>query len=402
MLDFVDVGERELEAYRGIVSDELMDAVAQAPRGISRRAHAARERYALRRGRIGAAALRVPLLNDLGLVADWRIISGNESFFEIDQGHPQRSARVGAVASTDGEKRCTWRTAETNADTFEEDYDFVVVHDPQPAALLPPRQGSFAWIWRCHIDTSDANPHWSFLREFLADYDAAIFTLAEFVPRDFPIRTVGIIPPAIDPLSPKNLDLPRCTALARFWSGSAYGSPPPGTQVSRFDPWKVPLGVIAAYRLARGKSPDLQLALVGSMALDDPEGWDIYRQIRAARRRTPWIHVFTNLVGVGTSRSTPSSRSPTSWSRSRCAKASGWSSRRRSGRERPWWPVVRAAFLFRWGEGTGGISWTASRSARAIVELLRIRRVLGAGGERARTREAALPDPRGSSSTSSR
>jgi trehalose synthase len=140
---------------------------------------------------------------------------------------------------------------------------------------------------------------WAFLRPFLVRYDAAVFTLGGFVPPDFPVERVEIIPPAIDPQSPKNLQLGSALATSVLeWIGVETARPLV-TQVSRFDPWKDPLGVIAAYRLVREEVADLQLALVGSMAQDDPEGWDVYRQIQSAVHDDPDIHVFTNLTGVG-------------------------------------------------------------------------------------------------------
>jgi trehalose synthase len=130
-------------------------------------------------------------------------------------------------------------------------------------------------------------------------FDGAVFTMKEFVPPDLPISNVDIIPPAIDPLSPKNMPLADETARGVLqWIGIELDRPLI-TQVSRFDPWKDPLGVIQVYRLLRDEFPRLQLAMVGSMALDDPEGWDIYRKITEDARRDPEIHVFTNLVGVG-------------------------------------------------------------------------------------------------------
>lgn len=119
------------------------------------------------------------------------------------------------------------------------------------------------------------------------------------MPPDFPIAHVEIIPPAIDPLSPKNMPLADTTARSVLeWIGVELDRPLV-RQVSRFDPWKDPLGVIAAYRLVREEVPKLQLALVGSMALDDPEGWDVYRQVRQASQTDSGIHLFTNLTGVG-------------------------------------------------------------------------------------------------------
>jgi trehalose synthase len=188
-----------------------------------------------------------------------------------------------------------------NAQLLEEEYDLVVVHDPQPLLLLRLHgKGAARWVWRCHIDTSEPNLQvWNFLQPYLEDYDAAVFTLGSFVPPDVPVGRVEIIPPAIDPESPKNFELDtRVASRLLRWIG-VEAERPLVTQVSRFDPWKDPLGVIAAYRLIKPEVPGLQLALAGSMALDDPEGWEIYRQIREAAKNDVQIHLFTNLTGVG-------------------------------------------------------------------------------------------------------
>jgi trehalose synthase len=241
-----------------------------------------------------------PLLRDLGLAADWKIITGDEKFFSVTK--TIHNGLQGAARELTPQEQETYLAYSTrNAQLLEEEYDLIVVHDPQPLALLQFHgNGSAKWIWRCHIDTSEPNPEvWNFLRPYLAGYDAAVFTLGGFVPPDFPINRVEIIPPAIDPESPKNFELGLDTAQRVLeWIG-IEDSRPLVTQVSRFDPWKDPLGVIAAYRLVKREIPDLQLALVGSMALDDPEGWEIYREIQAASRNDPDIHIFTNLTGVG-------------------------------------------------------------------------------------------------------
>jgi hypothetical protein len=129
--------------------------------------------------------------------------------------------------------------------------------------------------------------------------DAAVFTVEEFVPPDLPVDRVEIIPPAIDPESPKNMELEADTVRRVLeWIGVEVERPLLA-HVSRFDPWKDPLGVIETYRLVREEVPGLQLALVGSMALDDPEGWEVYGEIRTASGGDLDIHVFTNLTGVG-------------------------------------------------------------------------------------------------------
>ncbi|WP_242392678.1 glycosyltransferase [Anaeromyxobacter oryzisoli] len=300
MLDFVDVGRRTLESYRGVAPDPLLDAVRSAAEPLrgARVLHLNATPY----GGGVSELLRseVPLLDDLGIVADWHIIRGDERFFQVTKAI--HNGLQGAAVELGAEQRSVYLSnARTNAAAFTEEYDFVFVHDPQPAAILGIRgRGSSQWIWRCHIDTSAPSPEvWEFVRPFVAEYDAAIFTMEEFVPPGFPVKRVEIIPPAIDPLSPKNLRLPETVAAQVLeWIGIRVDRPLV-TQVSRFDPWKDPLGVIAAYRLARREIPNLQLALVGSLALDDPEGWDVYRRIRAEAGDDPLIHVFTNVVGVG-------------------------------------------------------------------------------------------------------
>jgi trehalose synthase len=300
MLELVDVGPRSLRAYRGVAPDAVLDDLlrhAEHLRG-ARVLHVNATPY----GGGVSELLRsgVPILNDLGLIAHWKIISGDERFFQVTKKiHNGLQGAAGEL--TESDREAYLGTSRRNAELLQEEYDFVFLHDPQPAGILSLRGKSHArWIWRCHIDTAQPNPHvWAFLREFLTQFDAAVFTMEDFVPRDFPISRVEIIPPAIDPLSPKNMPLADATARGVLeWIGIELDRPLV-SQVSRFDPWKDPLGVIAAYRLAREAVPALQLALVGSMALDDPEGWDMYRQVREASLSDPNVHVFTNLTGVG-------------------------------------------------------------------------------------------------------
>jgi trehalose synthase len=300
MLNLVDVGESSLASYRGVAPDELLEAVTQAAAGLrgARVLHLNATPY----GGGVSELLRsvVPLLNDLGVTAHWRIINGDDPFFQVTKA--LHNGLQGAPGALDDKQKARYlATSRANAAEFGHGYDYVFVHDPQPAALLEfAGKGSARWIWRSHIDSSRANPEvWQFLRPFLADYDAAVFTMAEFVPADLPTPVVAFIPPAIDPRNPKNLALPEATARQVLeWIG-IHTNRPLVTQVSRFDPWKDPLGVIQAYRMARTEVPELQLALIGSMASDDPEGWEMYRAIREAIAGDKHIHVFTNLVGVG-------------------------------------------------------------------------------------------------------
>src|SRR4029453_14997395 len=167
-----------------------------------------------------------------------------------------------------------------NAEALSDEFDFVIVHDPQPAAMIEPgREAGKRWIWRCHIDLSTPNQKvLDFLLPWLGSYDATVFHRQAYVPASSGLPAAYIWPPAIDPLAPKNMALsPEDAAYIVDQFGRDIDRPLV-SQISRFDPWKDPVGVIEAWRLLRTKHPSVQLALVGSMAHDDPEGWDYYNK----------------------------------------------------------------------------------------------------------------------------
>ena len=299
MLQKVAVGRWSLDAYAGIVPESILEELREHAVALTgaRILHVNATAY----GGGVSEILRsgIPLLRDLGLAVDWKVIAGSEDFFHATKA--LHNALQGSPRSLTEQEQAAYRdSAHENAANLDGEYDFIVVHDPQPAGLLREcGKGDARWVWRCHIDTSEPNPDaWAFLAPYLEGFDAAIFTMSDFVPPHLPIARVEAIAPAIDPLSPKNIDLGNAIAKQILdWIGIDL----PGrlvTQVSRFDAWKDPLGVIDAYRLVRAEVGELQLALVGSMALDDPEGWDVYRQVTDAAGRDPSIHIYTNLTGV--------------------------------------------------------------------------------------------------------
>jgi trehalose synthase len=300
MLRTVQVGTQRVDSYVTSVGDEairVLHELADPLRG-ARVLHLSATPY----GGGVAELLRseVPLLRDLGIEANWKIIGGDEHFFSVTKAI-HNSLQGSSVPVTTEQWLEYFAHSEGNAEQLDGDFDLVVVHDPQPLALaaLAPRR-SRRWIWRCHIDTSEPDVDvWERLKDYVDAYDVAVFTLGGFVPPNFPIRHIAVIPPAIDPESPKNVGLGK--HLARrvlHWIGVDL-SRPLMTQVSRFDPWKDPLGVIEAYRIVKRTQPGLQLALVGAMALDDPEGWKVYDQIDEAARGDADIRVFTNVTGIG-------------------------------------------------------------------------------------------------------
>lgn len=300
MLQRVAVGSWPLDAYRGVVPEHILEELHEQARGLKGARILQVNATAYGGGVSELLRSTVPLLRDLGLDVVWEVISGSPEFYGATKAlHNGLQGTSKPLSAAD--QAAYLDCARENAAALDDGYDFVIVHDPQPAALLSVHgKGDARWVWRCHIDTSEPNAEtWAFLRPYLADFDAAVFTMPQFVPPDFPVERVAVIAPAIDPLSPKNLELDLDTARQILeWIGVQL----PGrlvTQVSRFDAWKDPLGVLRAYRLVREEIPELQLALVGSMALDDPEGWDVYRQVAEDAGGDTQIHLFTNLTGVG-------------------------------------------------------------------------------------------------------
>jgi len=242
----------------------------------------------------------IPLMRSAGLDAGWAIINGNDEFFTVTKS--MHNALQGMDLELTNAMRAAYLHANVdNAVYFEGDYDFIIVHDPQPAPLRTLRRADGGkWIWRCHIDLTAANQtYWSFLRPFIEAYDAAIFTMPAYVKNDLHVRKLAFIPPAIDPLSPKNAPMSDARASEIVGMYGVDASRPLLVQVSRFDPWKDPLGVIDVYRAVRAEFPGAQLALIGSMAHDDPEGMEYYQRTKEYAEDDPNIHLLSNLDGVG-------------------------------------------------------------------------------------------------------
>lgn len=245
-------------------------------------------------------ASAVPLMNALGIETDWQFVTRNSQFFEVTKRF--HNALQGMKCDlTEADMDLYLDHNRQFAERLEGDYDFVIVNDPQPAAMLhfSNRRGA-KWIWRCHIDTSKPDPAvWSFLQPYIQDYDAAIFTMPGFVPPRLKLKRVEYIPPAIDPLGPKNWPLPQELCDQTMIGFGIDNNRPLITQVARFDPWKDPMGVINVYRRAKQTIRGLQLALIGSMAGDDPEAWGIYNKVAEEAEKDDDLFMFTNLDGVG-------------------------------------------------------------------------------------------------------
>jgi len=243
----------------------------------------------------------VPLMQDLGVNIDWWVIRGDLDFYQVTKGfHNRLQGQGGALTQTEIDLFRQYNR--DNAEAMKHlDYDLIIVHDPQPVALVDYLKDgrSARWIWRCHIDTSMPNPeYWEFIYQYVRQYDATIFTMPEYVNTTARLNNLAFITPSIDPLSYKNIPLPPDQARGIVCRFGIDNTRPLLTQVSRFDPWKDPLGVIEAYKIVKKEYPSVQLALVGSMASDDPEGWDyLYRTLRRSGEDYD-IKVVTNFNGV--------------------------------------------------------------------------------------------------------
>ncbi|MFQ5836239.1 MAG: glycosyltransferase [Candidatus Bathyarchaeia archaeon] len=242
----------------------------------------------------------VPLMKDVGINAEWKVIMGDKEFFKVTKTF-HNALQGKEILLTEEMKKVYLQYNELNANQLNLDYDYVVIHDPQPLAIInysDERKGK--WIWRCHIDLSQPNEKiWSFLEPLLANYDAFIFSLKKYAKRTLEKKNVAIISPTIDPLSDKNKPLPESQILATLERYDVDADRPILTQVARFDPWKDPLGVIDVYRKVKKKMPKVQLLLITSMAPDDPEGWTYYERTARHAGEDYDIHLLTDLMGVG-------------------------------------------------------------------------------------------------------
>jgi trehalose synthase len=300
VLQPVNVGHKALADYATIATRGLMDEIRRLAEPLHGKRVVHLSATAFGGGVAEINYTLVPLMQSAGLETEWRIIRGADEFFNVTK--TIHNALQGNPQGLSLEQQAIFRRYnEENARDFSDEYDFVVVHDAQPASMIDWHAGSRAnWIWRCHIDLSTPNRQvLDFLLPSIRRYSAAIFHRRDYVPDDAELRNAFIWPPAIDPLAPKNMALSPEDAAYIVDQFGIDVSRPLLTQVSRFDPWKDPLGVIDAYRLVKEAHPDVQLALVGSMAHDDPEGWDYYNQTVSYAGGDPDIYILSNLNNVG-------------------------------------------------------------------------------------------------------
>jgi trehalose synthase len=219
----------------------------------------------------------VPLMNDVGLDAGWRIIRGSPDFFAITKKF-HNALQGDSINLTEIKKKVYLQTNEDFSTYTHLNHDCVIIHDPQPLPMIKYYKKRQPWIWRCHIDLSHPNEKlWEFLTGFVLKYDIEIISNENYK-ADLPMEH-KIIRPGIDPLTPKNMELSDYDINKYLKKFKVPLDKPLLTQISRFDKWKDPAGVLEIFKLVK-KEVDCRLVLCGSMASDDPEGIQIYERIK--------------------------------------------------------------------------------------------------------------------------
>ena len=300
MLQEVALGQKSLTDYTHIVGKEITERIRElaGPLKGKRVLHVSATAFG---GGVSEILYTiVPLMRDVGIDAHWHVIFGKEEFFNATK--LLHNSLQGAPESLSEEQ---WELFDEinamNAEGLQGEWDAVIVHDPQPVGVIEHFSSSKAkWIWRCHIDLSTPNPApIERLLPMIEEYDASVWHLPTYVPAAMDHKGVNIIPPAIDPLSPKNMAFsPEDAAFVCRQFGIDVDRPLI-TQVSRFDPWKDPIGVIDAYREVTERIPEVQLAMVGSMATDDPEGREYFQKTFEYADADLDIKILSNLNNVG-------------------------------------------------------------------------------------------------------
>lgn len=278
-----------LEEYRAVAPQGTVEFLRQLGRRVEGKSmvHVNSTRYG---GGVAEMLHRLlPLFEELGIKVRWEVMAGSDLFYRATKSF--HNALQGTRQRITHEMYDAY--LECNRDNVKRlnlDAEFAMIHDPQPAALIDARPAGATWMWRCHIDISTPQHSlWHFLRPFVARYDAAVFSLPKFA-RRLPVPKF-LVYPSIDPLSEKNRELSPEEVDGILQRLGVPRDKPLLLQVSRFDRFKDPVGVVAAYRLVK-KSHDCRLVLAGGSATDDPEGAEVLAEVRDAVGEDPDVHIL--------------------------------------------------------------------------------------------------------------
>jgi trehalose synthase len=302
LLQEVALGHKTLADYTHIVGKDLTEQIRQLAEPLKGKRVLHVSATAFGGGVSEILYTLVPLMRDVGVDAHWHVIFGKEEFYNATK-LLHNSLQGAEETLSDEQWEIFDEINQINAEGLQGEWDVVIVHDPQPIGLLRgAKEKGENWIWRCHIDLSTPNPApIERLLPMIEEYDASVWHMEKYVPDGMGKHreAVRIVPPAIDPLSPKNMAFsPEDAAFVCRQFGIDVDRPLI-TQVSRFDPWKDPIGVIDAYREVTEQVPEAQLAMVGSMATDDPEGMEYFQKTFAYADGDEDIKILSNLNNVG-------------------------------------------------------------------------------------------------------
>jgi trehalose synthase len=276
-IDVICGNGRTLEDHRNIVGDEIIEDIYVRAGRLDGKKMVHINSTSQGGGVAEMLHSLIPLMNDAGIAAEWKVLHGCDDFFAITK----KFHNALQSEHVDLPPESIDHYLETNklfSARLSIDHDFVVVHDPQPLPLIQFFEKAQPWIWRCHVDlsTPDAGV-WNILEGFVTRYDHMIISHPEYR-RETLTMDQMIFHPAIDPLSEKNRDLPEEVIAETLESFGIATDKPLITQISRFDKWKDPEGVIDIFLRVR-EEVDCRLVLCGSMAPDDPEGWEIHQRV---------------------------------------------------------------------------------------------------------------------------
>lgn len=301
MLKKIDLKPRSLAGYRTIIDDDLFNEV----HALAKRLKGKKVLHINTAPSLGGVAeilaSHIPLLNGLGLKAEWRSLPGIPSdFYRITkaihnglQGHSHRLSQSSWKLYENFNRQITKELDSQN-------WDYIFVQDHQLAAILSflPTKGKAKWLWRSHTDSvyAEADYQRHFL-SYLQPYDGALFTMGEYVFKGYRPKHLMISPPAIDGLSPKNRPMTKTEARRLIGKFGIDIKRPLITQISRFNPWKDLPGVAEAWKLAKDRVPDVQLAIVGNFSTDDPHAKAILSKVHEVVRRLPDAHIIVNQAG---------------------------------------------------------------------------------------------------------
>lgn len=238
----------------------------------------------------------IPLMRDLGIDIDWKVFQANEDFFDVTKEF--HNALQGKDSELTPEMKQTYLEHNRKiGQSLSQEYDLMFIHDPQPLAAIDyANTNGSKWLWRCHIDLSNPNQQfYKFLEPYINQYHGQIYTLPDYVRGSNRKDNIFTIHPSIDPFCEKNKNLSEKKARSIVNRYDVDINRPIITQVSRFDPWKDPLGVIEAFRKVKKKKEDVQLVLVGGLASDDPEGKRVYEKVMKEAEGDKDINIYSNL-----------------------------------------------------------------------------------------------------------